>query len=76
MAEKTFPLQVVGVEYECDECESGTMQPYGTVAWLTEPLQYPHRCSTCGATRGLPEKYPTVRHLRILPVDDIPVDEW
>jgi len=65
MAERNFPIQVVGVEYICDECGIGAMEPHGQVAWLTDPVQYPHRCSHCGATAGLTKRYPTVRHLRV-----------
>jgi len=66
MAERNFPIQVVGVEYICDECGIGTMEPRpdAAIKWSENPVQYPHRCSHCGATARLTERYPTVRHLR------------
>jgi hypothetical protein len=75
MAERNFPIQVVGVEYICDECGVGSMERYGEVAWLTNPVQYPHRCSNCGSTEALSECYPLVRHLRV-EQDNAPLAEY
>jgi hypothetical protein len=67
MAERNFPIQVVGVEYICDKCGIGTMEPRPDVAirWSENPAKYPHSCTHCGATAALTERYPTVRHLRV-----------
>jgi|694.fasta_scaffold06610_19 DNA-directed RNA polymerase subunit RPC12/RpoP len=65
MAERNFPIQVVGVEYICDKCGIGTMKSHGKVACPADPVEYPHSCTHCGATAELTERYPTVRHLRV-----------
>lgn len=75
MAERNFPIQVVGVEYICDKCGIGTMKPHGEVAWLTDPVQYPHSCTKCGATIALNERYPLVRHLRV-ELDNAPLAKY
>lgn len=64
MAEKTFPINVVGVDYTCDECGIGAMIPNGNISFLSDPPKFPHLCPNCGATAYLSEKYPSVRHLR------------
>ena len=65
MAERRFAIKVVGVDYVCDDCGTGIMQPHGDVAWMTNPVQFPHKCSHCGATKAFPERYPTLRYERM-----------
>lgn len=63
MPEQTFEVKPVGVRYICDQCNEGEMikDPDVKNAWLTDPVQYPHKCNKCGYTCGLIESYPTVR---------------
>ena len=64
MAEQTFQIEVVGVDYVCDKCNAGTMHPHGQIAYMTDPIKIPHKCNNCGAIKNFSERYPTVRHLR------------
>lgn len=53
------PAQAFIVDYVCDQCGNGTMQPHGAVAsWLTDPIQYPHKCTSCGHEQTFTERYP------------------
>ena len=65
MPEKTFPVQVVGVDYICDVCGQGKMEQAGNVVFTTHPPQIPHKCSNCDYERAFIERYPTVRHQRV-----------
>ena len=63
MAEVTFEVQTVGVDYICDKCWKGKMVYKEFEAdRLSAPFQ--HACDNCGDIQSFPEKYPTVRHLR------------
>lgn len=64
MSEKRFELDIFGVAMMCDKCGKGEMIPYGQVAWLTDPVKFPHKCNVCGNEEAYTEKYPTVRHQR------------
>lgn len=62
MSERTYEVRTVGVDYICDDCNSGVMEQTG-VMLLSNPNtpQWSHKCNHCGATKNLWQKYPTVR---------------
>lgn len=64
MSERTYAVRAVGVEYTCDECQAGVMEPTGVVL-ASYPPQWPHQCDNCGATKNLWQKYPTIRWERV-----------
>lgn len=64
MPEREFSMVPVGVEYVCDNCQVGTMEPHGKVSYLTDPIQFPHKCASCGHVRAFAERYPNVRWRR------------
>jgi hypothetical protein len=64
MSEKAFCMTPYGVEYFCDKCGTGLMEPYGKVVWDVHPPLFPHKCSNCGDVQGFTERYPTVRWRR------------
>lgn len=65
MPEQIFPIEVVGVDYICDNCGQGNMEPYGNVILTCDPPRIPHKCSNCGYDQSFTERYPAVRHQRV-----------
>lgn len=59
MAEREVVVSPVQVEYVCDICHRGTMQPTGKTL-LSDPPQYPHECSVCGYATTFRRTYPNV----------------
>ncbi len=59
-----WEVQTIEVHYCCDACGKGEMMPEG-VALLTDPAQYPHKCTECGdkKTFFLIYPYTTTRRL-------------
>lgn len=66
MAEKTFDVIPVGIDYECDQCQKGLMVftkfIADSVTGGDTPFQ--HTCNSCGNVQKFAEKYPTVRFNR------------
>ena len=60
MAERTFEVKTVGVEYVCERCSDGLMLPTG-IYLPTDPPRWRHKCDACGCEDDLLQKYPTVR---------------
>ena len=48
MAEIMYQVRTYEVDFKCDVCGKGFYRPTGTVL-LTDPLQYPHKCTVCGS---------------------------
>lgn len=48
MAEERCKVQTYEIDFKCDICGIGHMRPTGE-AIATYPVQYPHKCSYCGA---------------------------
>ena len=61
MSEKAFDVRVIGVNYVCDGCNNGLME-HTNMALMTDPPQYPHQCTHCGAVKNLLKRYPYVRY--------------
>lgn len=53
------PMVSVKVTLRC-QC-GGEMRPTGGVL-ASFPAQYPHSCSTCGATENSAKMYPCIEH--------------
>ena len=49
------PVQMVVIEYICDECEKGKMLRKGNPKTREIPWQYPHQCDNCGYAEYLTE---------------------
>lgn len=60
MAEITTPVNVVVVDYQCDECKEGNMIT-DNIAMLVHPPKYQHICEKCGCKKELSERYPVTR---------------
>lgn len=41
-------------------CDCGTEMHADQIIYLSDPLQYPHRCGSCGAKKSMPKKYPDI----------------
>lgn len=65
MPEQLFPIKVVGVDYICDACGQGNMEPYGNEILTSYSPRFPHKCSNCGYKQSFTERYPAVRHQRV-----------
>ena len=48
MPELVNPVQMVVVEYICDECGEGKMRRDGDIVFTSNPIQIPHKCDKCG----------------------------
>lgn len=59
MAEREREVKTYQVDYLCDECDSGLMQPLGSVL-TSSPPQYPHGCTNCGARKTFHHCYPRI----------------
>jgi DNA-directed RNA polymerase subunit RPC12/RpoP len=57
--ESKYEVKPVGVEYTCDKCGKGTMNPTGLIA-PSQPPKYEHICSECGERALLDKQYPHI----------------
>ncbi len=57
MAETKTQVRTVEVQYTCDVCKDGYMEPNGVVL-TSNPPQYHHTCSRCGYTVYFRYTYP------------------
>lgn len=64
MSERTYEVRNVGVDYICDNCNTGEMEQTG-VMLMTDPAQWTHRCNHCGQTKNFFQKYPSIRWEKI-----------
>jgi hypothetical protein len=60
MSEREFSIEPYGVAFDCETCGEEMKPTSEAVAWLTQPVQFPHECPN-GHQTTLPERYPTVR---------------
>lgn len=59
MPEYVRSVQMVVVDYICDDCGKGKMQRYGGIVYTSNPIQIPHKCDACGFITNLNEpQYP------------------
>lgn len=61
MSERELPATVVYVGYVCDDCGRGWMEPTGNTMLMSDPPQFPHACTSCGATRNFTVRYPMTK---------------
>jgi predicted RNA-binding Zn-ribbon protein involved in translation (DUF1610 family) len=64
MAERTYEVRTVGVDYLCDKCGDGVMEQTGIMLPM-DPPKWRHKCNRCGEVSDLWQKYPTVRWERL-----------
>lgn len=70
MAENTYPVKPVGIEYICDICKVGRMQ-YQRLVFSGHmehrETTFEHKCNhvDCGHVQEFPIQYPTVRFVSI-----------
>ena len=66
MAERETRVVHYAVDYACDECRKGVMEPinFGPGVMIKSP-RFLHKCSACGCEQWLDQKYPEVRYRRI-----------
>ena len=64
MAERTYEVRTVGVDYLCDKCGVGVMEQAG-IMLPTDPPRWRYKCGGCGEVADLWQKYPTVRFERV-----------
>ncbi|OUB49894.1 hypothetical protein [Bacillus thuringiensis] len=65
MMEEKFEVKPVGVKYICDSCNQGEMVPTNNIKMFEKNIEYIHKCSRCGAERGLNNKYPLIRYEQV-----------
>ncbi len=51
--EKRTEVKTVKVELICESCNKGTMESCDGSVLMSNPPQYPHRCTECGAERHI-----------------------
>ena len=64
MSEREYEIKPVGVDYICDECNTGVMQHTGGTL-LSSPPKYPHACSHCRSVQNLRHSYPIIKWVRV-----------
>ncbi len=64
MPEREYTLTPYGVEYVCDACNAGFMQPDADVQLMSLPPQWRHLCTACGAAQLFSVRYPELRWRR------------
>lgn len=57
MNEIRTEIKVVQVDKICKECNWGRMRPTG-MAYMSNPLKYPHACDRCGHEEIYLVRYP------------------
>ena len=50
------------VDMMCPVCKEGIMRPEGRMVLMTNPPQYPHRCSDCGHVETYHKCYPQIEY--------------
>jgi len=61
------PVEVLSLEYVCDNCQRGRMRPVrdtGSSALAAPAVTYPHRCGECGHVAHLGKLYPDIIYRR------------
>lgn len=60
MPQVTKPVQMVKIEYVCDECGEGTMvRDWDAPALMSHPPLFMHECTHCNHRQTLTTIYPT-----------------
>lgn len=57
------PVEVLSLEYVCDDCHRGRMRPIrdlGSSALASPAMTYAHRCGECGHVAYLSKLYPDI----------------
>ena len=65
MPEITKDVQMVIIDYLCDECKEGVMLYEGNVIMPTDPPQIPHKCNKCGFEKNFTDTYPKLGYKKL-----------
>lgn len=65
MGELKTRARAFWVDYQCDVCSEGVMQPTNAVCHTDLPL-FVHKCSYCGMEMNFREKYPKVTYEKVI----------
>ena len=60
MSERKTPCSTYKVEYVCDMCKDGVMEPSGKTI-VIDPPEYVHVCNSCGNKDSFLIRYPEIR---------------
>lgn len=63
MAEVNVPVETLVTQYRCDvsDCNGEVVRDHDQkVAYMTDPMQFPHICNECGKEYVFTESYPKV----------------
>ncbi len=58
------PVNVVEVDYLCDDCRIGKMRHTG-MSLMSTPAKYPHRCTHCNAHQNFNSIFPHTGHRKV-----------
>jgi len=61
MSEHVTEMTAHRVNYVCDSCGEGFMRPTNAVL-MSDPPQYPHRCSSCDTPKTFRVLYPRIEY--------------
>lgn len=68
MAEVNYPAETIWTSYHCDTetCTGVVIQdPNRKIAFMSDPIQFPHVCDTCGREYVFYDKYPKITYRRL-----------
>ena len=65
MSEREFEVRIVGIDYICDECNSGVMGNRDGIMLMSNPPQWTYVCNHCGHVQTLAAGYPRIEHKRV-----------
>lgn len=60
--EREVAAEAILLDYVCDVCGNGIMERHGKVAYMTDPIQLPHKCNNthCGFESIYFKAYPEI----------------
>jgi len=59
--EEKQDVKIVKVSYKCPKCETGYLEPSGTV-FTTFPPMFPHKCNVCEYGETFNASYPRIEY--------------
>lgn len=65
MPEQRCEVTTYAVDYICDQCNKGMLEPSDNIMLTCDPPLFNHKCNNCGLTRTFNERYPKIIHERV-----------
>jgi len=66
VSEQIRAVEMIVIDYICDECGKGKMLQNGEIVYMSYPAQIPHKCDNCGAKKTFYEQpYPRTGYREI-----------